>query len=106
MITDEVRADLATLVADLVKQDWSDFAPGGVAHDDEDGCEITTMCLTVGTTDGTSWDYQTGDNSYAGGAYGCPHWAVVYIGPDTDPAETVAEIVDQWEDLIAQSDET
>jgi len=35
------------------------------AEVDEDGCFI--------------WDYQTGDNSYTGGAYGYPHWAVTHL---------------------------
>ena len=38
-------------------------------------CELTIGC------DGVSKDfgYQTGDNSYTGGAYGYPYWAVITI---------------------------
>lgn len=60
------------------------------------------MQLTIGT-DGTAWSYQTGDNSFTGGAYGFQHWAVVWIGEDTKAGELAAEALDQIDDLMAQS---
>jgi hypothetical protein len=53
---------------------------------DDRACEDDTLpgiLVTVGADendDGSfSWNYQTGDNSYTGGAYGFPHWAVISL---------------------------
>ena len=50
-----------------------------------DGCEDDaepSMLVTVGANAG-GWGYQTGDNSYTGGAYGFAEWAVVVLSRDT-----------------------
>lgn len=65
------------------------------------------MCLTVGFTPKTeekdySWGYQTGDNSYTGGAYSHPHWAVVYLSRDSKPSEIAEEISGQIAELVWQ----
>ena len=104
-IPQEVKDDLTRLVAALIEEEnWEDFAPGGDCHDPDDGDEVTSaMQLTVGTNDGTSWGYQTGDNSFTGGAYGSRHWAVTWIGPDSKPADVVEEICDQWLELLCEA---
>jgi hypothetical protein len=52
--------------------------------------------LTVGWTPETgSWSYQTGDNSYSGGAYGHPIWGVAYLTADSDPDSVANEILDE-----------
>ena len=52
--------------------------------------------LTIGCDDALEqWSYQTGDNSYTGGAYHYPHWAVVEVYRDSDAAELAADIVEQ-----------
>ena len=61
---------------------------------------IPGMDLTL-ATDGNQWSYQTGDNSYTGGAYSLPHWAVLTIMPDTTYQELYKDTIDQWEELIA-----
>ena len=48
--------------------------------------------VTGGDDDSASWSYQTGDNSYSGGAYGHPVWGVVWISADSDPNEVAQEI--------------
>jgi len=58
------------------------------------------MCLTIGFTPETvdksmSWSYQTGDNSFSGGAYCHANWAVVSLYRDSDPAEVANEIASQ-----------
>lgn len=72
---------------------------------DED--EEPSMQLTIGFTPATpdrdaSWSYQTGDNSFTGGAYGSPYWAVVSLYRDTDAAEMAEEIASQLAELIWQ----
>lgn len=50
-------------------------------HGDCCDYDCNAMELTVATTDGTSWSYQTGDNSFTGGAYSFQHWSVKNITP-------------------------
>ncbi len=71
-------------------------------HGDEfDDDAEPAICLTVATDDGAEeWAYQTGDNSYTGGAYHFPHWAVVYVMRDSAPADIAEEIAEQLGELI------
>lgn len=45
--------------------------------DDEDARENRPGVQVTFGTDGSDWDYQTGDNSYTGAAYFYPHWVVI-----------------------------
>ena len=45
----------------------------------------------------TEWSYQTGDNSYTGGAYSFRHWIVLYISHET-------VLSDLWQDVHEQID--
>jgi hypothetical protein len=71
------------------------------ASDDPDD-ETPAIQITVATTTGESWDYQTGDNSYTGGAYSHPHWSVQTLDRETDCAALAEEIVDE---LLRQVEE-
>lgn len=73
-----------------------------------------SMCLTVGFTprhpeydkgilQDYSWNYQTGDNSYSGGAYGHPHWGVISIYRNSNSKDLANDLADQIGDLLAQS---
>ena len=61
--------------------------------------------LTLGTTAGRdSFGWQTGDNSYAGGAYSYPLWAVVSLdlrkhSDDKYHDSITQEIFNQWDEL-------
>lgn len=46
--------------------------------DDSDD-KVPGMVVTFGLSTDGEWSYQTGDNSYSGGAYGFPHWGLVYL---------------------------
>lgn len=69
--------------------------------DDSPGIQLTVACNDNGGIDG-DWSYQTGDNSYTGGAYHYQHWAVIGVYRDSDPAELADEIITQLEDLLYQ----
>lgn len=43
--------------------------------------------------DAMSWSYQTGDNSFTGGAYSYAHWGIGYLTRDTSPADFARDIV-------------
>lgn len=78
------------------------------ASDDPDD-DTPGMCLTISYTPASpvreeDWGYQTGDNSYTGGAYGHPNWAVVSLYRDTLPADVVEEIIDQLAELGCDHD--
>ena len=87
---------------DLVKRVQSytkSFAPFELRENPDD---LACMTLTVGFNR-TDYGYQAGDNSFTGGAYGYPHWAVTYV-PRTGPlgycVEDLAEqIRETWEDI-------
>ena len=63
--------------------------------DDQPGIQ-----LTIGWSDESGeWSYQTGDNSYAGGAYHYPHWAVVGVYRRSNSTELARDIRDQLHEL-------
>lgn len=45
---------------------------------DEDS-ETPSMLVTFGLDENGNWSYQTGDNSFTGGAYGYAHWGLAYL---------------------------
>jgi hypothetical protein len=73
------------------------------ASDDLDD-ETPGMLVTIGATvqpDGEIvWNYQTGDNSFTGGAYGHPVWGVVSLFRDSEPSELARECADQISDNL------
>ena len=76
----------------------SDISDDYRAFEDDN---IPGIQLTVGCDDTMSdWSYQTGDNSYTGGAYSYPHWAVVGVYRNSNCRELAADILDQLQDLI------
>jgi hypothetical protein len=105
-MTPQVKADLQAFLRGLIKdyRKDQDFAPEGAAHDPDDGDDRTSMQVTIATDNGESWSYQTGDTSYMGGAYGCRHWATLWITDDSKPAALVADVAEQWSDSMAEAD--
>ena len=97
-----VQSEWATLFAQLIPDIGDDYR---ASDGPDDG--VPGMQVTIGATladDGTlSWSYQTGDNSFTGGAYGHPHWAVVYLYRDSDPAAAAEAAASQIGELIAGS---
>lgn len=103
-LDDQLKAclpDWTKLVTSLIP----DICDDSRASDDPDD-ETPAMCLTIGFTpesedEDFSWGYQTGDNSYSGGAYSHPHWAVVTIARDSIAADVAAEIAGQIGELVS-----
>lgn len=84
--------DLAALVR-AVKADIGDEYR---ADPDDD---IPGILLTVGWSVDGQWSFQTGDNSYTGGAYGYPHWGVVSVYRRSNARELAREIREQLADV-------
>lgn len=90
------REEILELVKDCIKDIDDDYRSSLSDEDDEPSMDLTVACDETAT----GWSYQTGDNSFTGGAYGLPHWAVVYLSRDSDPEEIVDDIFSQWGELI------
>lgn len=85
-----------------------------LASQTNDDCPEIEIAIGWNPGDG-SWSYQTGDNSFFGGAYGFPVWSVGFIEEaDTDLSialETAQELIDdlrenapeEWQDIVAES---
>lgn len=84
---------LARLVRQVKKEIRDDYV--------DEGDTLPSLCLTIGadTTTG-DWSYQTGDNSYTGGAYGYPAWAVVTVYRRSNSIELARDIRAQLSDLF------
>jgi len=98
-LSSEVCYDIKNLIFSNI-DDWR-YIARDVGINCEPVEENQYMDLTIATDDcGIQWNYQTGDNSFTGGAYGLPHWAVTSITPDSDPLEVYEYIIDELNELL------
>lgn len=86
--------DIRALLVDLKSTIGDDYRV-----DDDDTVPI--MQVTIGANDQGEWNYQTGDNSYTGGAYSYPHWGICYLTRRSNSTELARDIVDQIAGLIS-----
>lgn len=88
------ETEIKTLLVNLIPSIDDDYRCTDDPEDNEPG-----ICVTVGATIGEdgeiSWSYQTGDNSFTGGAYGHPVWGVGYLYRGSNPEEIAKGIVDE-----------
>ena len=94
----EFKADLMELARVLIPTIDDDYR----CSDDPDD-ETPGMLVTVGA-DADGWSYQTGDNSFTGGAYGFAHWGLGYLYRDTSPEEFADAVMSDLADVSACSD--
>jgi len=82
-----------SLVIRFIKPDICD----DYLADDE---TIPGIDITIGHDPKTGeWDYQTGDNSFTGGAYGYPNWAVGRVYRRTNSRGLAKDLIDQLHNL-------
>ena len=90
MNIEDFKVEMIALVTNLIPEIDDDY------RSDEEATE-PSMLLTVGA-DADGWSYQTGDNSFTGGAYGYATWALVYLDRESDPSsvadDIIAELID------------
>jgi hypothetical protein len=68
------------------------------AFDDDD---TPSMQITIGiNTESGEWGYQTGDNSFTGGAYLYPTWGVGYLFRNSNCREVAKEILADAESCL------
>lgn len=91
---------LSALVRHVAKQVPRTIDPDAADYIDKwSGDLLPSICLTIGfNPEDGSWNYQTGDNSYTGGAYGYPLWAVTSVYRRNDSRAVARGLIDQlWE---------
>lgn len=100
-----LRKELYSLLLQVKKnQDWrslrkdfTDYAEDGPAYID-----ITIGC-TFNWEDGEiTWNYQTGDNSYTGGAYGHSEWFTASILSRSNCKEIADDLISDISNRIAE----
>lgn len=101
--TDKQYRTLERELTRLLKSLKADIGDEYRACEDDD---CPGMCVTIGATPNEetgdlSWNYQTGDNSYTGGAYGHRHWGVIYLYRRSNSAELASGAVSEIADSIA-----
>lgn len=87
----QIRNEIQDLLRELKTEIFDEYrAPG---------CEDETrlgMMVTVGISqDALEWAFQTGDNSYTGGAYAHPFWGVAVLYRRSNIRKLSQEITDQ-----------
>lgn len=89
----------------LLKSLKADICDDYRASDDPDD-NTPGMCVTIGFTPSDedsdcSWSYQTGDNSFTGGAYGHANWAVISLYRRSNSTKLAKDIADQIAESIS-----
>lgn len=101
--TEKQYATLERDIAKLLKSLKPDIGDEYRACEDD---ECPGMQVTIGATpddDGNlAWHYQTGDNSYSGGAYSHAHWGVIYLYRRSNCVDLAKGAVGEIADSIAQ----
>lgn len=76
---------------------------------DEPDDNTPGMQVTIGFTPsdparerGCQWQYQTGDNSFSGGAYGHSYWAVICLYRRANCRELAKECAEQIAESVSQ----
>lgn len=92
--------DVTKLLVALKGDIDEDFRATDDTDDDKPG-----MCVTVATTNGHDWTYQTGDNSFSGGCYHYRHWSVIYLYRDSNCRELAREAVEELRGLVEEERE-
>lgn len=88
--TEQVQTDLYKLICENLPE-WKKWLTDVDDDDENQGGQ-----LTIGLpNDGDQWGFQTGDNSFTGGAYGFPHWAVCWFTHETTPEELYQELLEE-----------
>ena len=61
------------------------------------------MLVTIGASPDGTWHYQTGDNSYSGGAYSHAYWGLVYLHRRTNSRDAAKGAIDEIAEGMASN---
>lgn len=87
------RGEIIRLLVSLKREIADDYR----ASDDPDD-KNPGMQVTIGANEDGQWNYQTGDNSYTGGAYGLPYWGVISLYRRSNCRELANDAIEQIAD--------
>lgn len=96
-----IRKDLC----ELFKMIKKDIGPDTLIETGDgyaQGIEVTVGCTFDFDKGEITWNYQTGDNSYTGGAYGHPEWFTTSLMKRTNCKEVANEIINEIHGRIAE----
>lgn len=99
-----LKRDLHGLLVAIKKdQRWPSMRAEAIKNG-EDGAwvEVTIGCTFDFELGEISWNYQTGDNSFTGGAYGHPEWFNVTLCSRSSCKELAADLISEIEDRICE----
>lgn len=100
---DDLLSEVNELLVDLIPKIsmWSEADDSeGIESDDDTRYLEFTVGYTV-KEDGFNWSYQTGDNSYTGGAYGHEEpWLVIKIYPGDEPRAVTDRLRDCYNSIF------
>jgi hypothetical protein len=91
-------ADIARLLVSLKADIDDDFRCSDDPDDDKPGMQVT-----IGADDNGTWNYQTGDTQFTGGAYGHKHWGIAYLYRNSNCRELARGVVEEIKDSQAEA---
>lgn len=99
-----MKAKLPTIAAisALLRSLKPEIADEYRCTDDPDDT-LPGMLVTVGASPDGSWNYQTGDNSFTGGAYGHAYWGLVYLHRRTNSRDAAKGALDEIAEGMASN---
>ena len=89
--------DITALFVSLKKRIGDEYR----ASDDSDDT-TPAMSVTIGANEKGEWNFQTGDNSFSGGAYSFPHWSTVTLQRRSNSTELARDVISELSNLIHQ----
>jgi hypothetical protein len=99
-----LQQDIYSLLVSIKKnEDWprltQEFRKNG-----EDGAwiDVTIGCTFDHGNSEVSWNYQTGDNSFTGGAYGHPEWFTTTVCSRSNCRQLAADLISEVENRICE----
>lgn len=90
--------DLSALIRSLKRTIGDDYRASDCEDDTTPSMDLTVGC----NTETGEWSWQTGDNSYSGGAYSYPTWGVTSIDRRCNSREVARDLIDQIADQASQ----
>jgi len=84
----------ARLLRSLKPDIADEYRASDDSEDTKPGMQVT-FGVTLEEDGSLSWSYQTGDNSFTGGAYGHPVWAVVSLHRRSNSRELAKEAMEE-----------
>jgi hypothetical protein len=96
----EMVAEWTQLLKSLQGEICDDYRCSDDHSDDTPGMIVTFGFTPAGEENEASWSYQTGDNSFTGGAYGHGTWGVVHLFRDSDCASLANDAAGEIEEQL------